>query len=79
MIFNEAKILNVPVITTDFGSSYEFIRDGEYGIITTIDAIGDVLFAVISNTGLYEMLKNNMKNLKYSNASIINSLHSLFH
>lgn len=79
MIFNEAKILNVPVVTTDFGSSYEFISDGESGVITTINEIDNVLFEVISNTSFYEMLKNNMAHLKYSNASIIQSLHSLFY
>ena len=79
MIFNEAKILNVPVVTTDFGSSYEFISDGESGVITTINEIDNVLFEVISNTSFYQMLKNNMAHLKYSNASIIQSLHSLFY
>lgn len=29
MVFNEAKLLGIPIISTDFGSSYEFITDKE--------------------------------------------------
>ena len=37
MIFNEAKILQLPIISADFGSAFEFIMPGEDGFITTIE------------------------------------------
>ena len=43
MIFNEAKLLNLPIVSTDFPSAFEFIDEGINGYISSIDEIPEVL------------------------------------
>lgn len=51
MIFNEAKILHLPIISNNFGSADEFINKGEDGDICKIEdmdtVIGDIINARI--------------------------------
>lgn len=77
MIFNEAKILKLPVVTTNFGSSYEFINNGHTGIIVPLEEMADTLFSVISNPHYYNTLKQNMSNQSYSNEKILSQLRIL--
>lgn len=49
MVFNEAKCLGTPIITTDFGSSYEFIKSDVDGIITTREELPSVIGKCIKN------------------------------
>lgn len=42
MVFNEAKLLGLHIISTDFGSSYEFI-DGSNGCIKPIEYIAEAI------------------------------------
>lgn len=78
MVFNEAKILGLPIVTTDFGSSYEFIKNGEYGVIASLYMIVDVIEALILEPSYYNQLKQKMLNLSYSNDTILLSLVKLF-
>lgn len=77
MIFNEAKILKLPVVTTNFGSSYEFINNGHTGIIVPLEEMADTLFSVISNPHYYNTLKQNISNQSYSNEKILSQLRTL--
>lgn len=43
MIFNEAKILGTPIVSTNFGSSYEFIKEGRDGIISSLDNLHNAI------------------------------------
>lgn len=43
MIFNEAKILGLPIISLNFPSSHEFIEEGRDGTICRIDTIADAI------------------------------------
>lgn len=78
MIFNEAKVLKLPIVTTDFGSSYEFINNGESGVIVGLKDIADTLCSIISNSETYDTLKQNVCSQKYSNENILSQLRSLF-
>ena len=49
MIFNEAKVLHIPVLSADFGSAYEFIISGQDGFITSIDDMPKCLKSIIQN------------------------------
>ena len=42
MVFKEAQILGLPIVTTDFPSSYEFVND-ENGVISIIDKIPEAI------------------------------------
>lgn len=46
MVFKEAKLLGLPIITTDFPSSYEFVHDND-GIITSIDNLPESIADMI--------------------------------
>ena len=78
MIFNEAKVLGVPIVTTDFGSSYEFIADGEYGIISQFNTITDVLQSVIQDSIVYNRMKNSVSALNCDNETSLRNLRLLF-
>lgn len=47
MVFNEAKILNLPIVTNNFGSAYEFITEGQDGQICSIDQMADIIENII--------------------------------
>ncbi len=53
MIFNEAKIIGTPIVSTDFGSSYEFIKEGRDGIISSLDNMHNAI-ATIAKKGIYD-------------------------
>jgi glycosyltransferase involved in cell wall biosynthesis len=66
-VVNEAKILGVPVVSTNYGSSYEFIMHDVNGMITTIDNIDVCISQLINNRLIYENFKNNLKAFVYDN------------
>ena len=72
MTLREAIIFKKPIITTDFESASEQIKDGENGIITkmNVESIYDGIKKVLINENLKNDLKNNLKN-NYVNADDI--------
>ncbi len=70
-VINEAKILHIPVVTTNFGSANEFIKDGVNGIITTRDNIVNDITNIIRSLNFYSNIKLNARNFLYSNEVII--------
>lgn len=67
LTITEAKTLGIPCIVTNFEAAYEQIEDGKNGIILSKDDTNSYINYV--DTILYskDMLKNNLKNWKYSN------------
>ena len=61
MIFNEAKVLGLPIVSTDFGSAAEFINDGLNGLISPVEHIGKAISRMIEDTILYNEIKANMR------------------
>lgn len=59
MVFNEARALDTPIVSTDFGSSYEFIDSKSDGIISTFDKIGDAIDLLMADKVLYNEIKSN--------------------
>ena len=57
MIFNEARVLNVPIVTTDFGSANEFVTNGIDGFVCPIADIADVISDVCLNIDLYKSIR----------------------
>lgn len=73
MIFNEAKILGLPIVSTDFGSSYEFIEEGRDGYINSIENIHNTIADVIINKNKYDgLIPQIMNDIKEE--SIINKI-----
>ena len=48
MIFNEAKILGLSIVSNNFGSAYEFLNSNEGDIITTTDNMAEVIYLLIA-------------------------------
>lgn len=77
MIFNEAKILNIPIVSTDFGSAYEFVNQGKDGIITNIDIISDAIIELANNNCMLLEQKSNEDRYDDNN-DIVEQLTALF-
>lgn len=73
-VINEAKILHVPVVATDFGSVYEFLDNKNVGLIAPIEQIGKTISDLIANKDEYKRFKDNISSFKYDNDAIINVL-----
>lgn len=62
MIFNEAKILNLPVVTNNFGSAFEFICDGQDGKVCSMNEMPRVIETIIEgNLSLRPSISNSFK------------------
>lgn len=77
-VINEAKILHVPVLTTDFPSAHEFIDNGVNGFISSFDKFHSKLNEIISNKDLYNSIKSNISNFEYDNNEILQQISTLF-
>jgi len=70
MVFCEAFTLGVPVITTNFGSASEFIKDSNFGLICTKDTLSQKLTEILTDSKLLYTLKENLKNYQSFNNQI---------
>lgn len=73
-VINEAKILHIPIVSTDFGSVYEFIEDGVNGLISPIETISEKIESMILDKELYGKIKKNISDFEYDNNLIIDKL-----
>lgn len=77
MIFNEAKILQVPIVSADFGAAYEFIKDGETGIITPLEGIPDAIMRLFRDDGFRERIVANISRFTFDNSALIDAVKSI--
>lgn len=73
----EARILGVPVVTSDFPAAKEFVINGVDGTITSLENIDNVIISLISNEEMYNQQKNNLGGYTYNNIKILNSFRQL--
>lgn len=78
MIFNEAKILGVPVVSTDFGSVSEFIEDGHDGRVASVNDLARIILETCNDSSIYDSLKYNILTQHYSNQIVLRELICLF-
>ncbi len=73
MVANEALILDVPVITTNYPSAVALIDDGRNGIIceNSVEGIYTTLEHFISNKELQNVLKQGAKSFKYNSDMVM--------
>lgn len=76
-VLNEAKIIGLPIITTNYGSSIEFIDNGLDGIITPIEYMADEIEEIITNKEFYNAVKQHLQAFEYKNNTILNKFYSL--
>ena len=77
-VINEGKILNIPVLSTDYPSAKELIDNGKTGIISNINDFPEMIYHLIENTdNIYNKLKIYSDNNKYNNDDIILKINNL--
>lgn len=76
-VINEAKILHIPVISTNYPSANEIIND-DFGVICSIDEMPNLLAKIINNEdGIYTKMKESISNYEYSNDDIIKEIEKI--
>ena len=58
-VLHEAKILHVPVISTDYPTAIEFIKNELDGIVVPLDKLPDAIVSTLQNEQLLSQLRNN--------------------
>ena len=71
MVFNEAMVCGVPVLSSDFGSAQEFIVEEQNGYVVPIELMAKMLCKIIDERNLYDDLRNNCTNI---DLNVINQL-----
>lgn len=76
-VINEAKILHIPVISTNFGSAKEFINHEENGYIVPLEKIEEKIGLMISDKESYAKIKNNIDFFTYDNDKLLKLVEAL--
>ena len=77
MVFNEAKCLGTPVITSNFGSSYEFISSEKDGVVVSREDIPQAIIKYIQHGKIIhnysDVVENNNKYIKEQLYKLLNA------
>lgn len=75
----EARILNKPVVCTDFEVIHNQIINGENGLIASMNAVSlaDAIVRLNTNRSLYENIVNNLRKQKKGNLEEIEKLYDI--
>lgn len=76
-VVNEARVLDVPVVSNDYPSITEFIHDGINGHIIPIEEMAEILSKLIVNVRSLDNLKEGMQKDNYDNDGIITQICNL--
>jgi glycosyltransferase involved in cell wall biosynthesis len=76
-VINEAKILHTPTISTDFPSIYEFIQNGETGMISSLENISTCIYDLFNDNRLYATLKENINFFNFDNTKLMNKIEGI--
>lgn len=76
-VINEAKILHVPVVCTNFDTAKEFIENMENGIISPIDEIKYSILEILRNGELNNKIKGNISKFHFDNENIMKSINNI--
>lgn len=77
MIFNEAQILNLPIVTADYPSAFEFITNEHNGLICPISSIDKAIEQLIVNKDLYGRIKKNSTFSTINNEKIVEDFYKI--
>ena len=73
-VINEAKILGIPVVCTDFGSASEFVEDDRSGYISQIHDMNKILYTLATDRKIYEKIKSTSVRFRYDNEGILEQI-----
>jgi glycosyltransferase involved in cell wall biosynthesis len=73
-VINEAKILHIPIVSTNFGSISEFLGDRQTGLISSVDNLDNAIAEIIENKDFYKSIYKNLENFRYDNEIILKTM-----
>lgn len=73
----EAKILGVPVLSTDYGSATEFVIAGEGGCVVPLNEVVSTLTDWLQDPEMIIRLKNELNGYQFNEQRIVNQLMEL--
>lgn len=76
-VINEAKVLGIPIVSTDFGSADEFIDFGNNGYNISITLFPKTISSLILNKTNYNSLIKALSSFQYNNMEIIRSVYDM--
>lgn len=78
MVFNEARICGIPIVSSDFGSAHEFIKNGIDGLLGSTANLAELIIPIIKNKNYYNQFKINNSLIHTLNTEIKDKLVLLF-
>ncbi len=78
MVFNEARCVGLPIVSTDFPSAFEFITSEKDGIISSLEKLDVSLGRLMDDRVLYTALKNSSINYHYDNKALLMQMDEIF-
>jgi len=76
-VINEAKVLHIPVICTNFGSAVEFVDHDVNGLIAPLVNIVDAIELLVKDKKQYNRIKINLEKFSYDNQTILNKIYKI--
>lgn len=75
--FAEARILGVPVLSVDYESAPEFIKDNDGGRIVPRARISSAISEIMGNNDYYNLIKKETQSFQYDNQQILDTIYDL--
>lgn len=73
----EAKILGVPVITTDYPCAYESVENNKEGFVVSFDDIVPAIVKMLNNEAdAYSSIKKHLSSFKYDKETLLRNLYT---
>ena len=76
-VINEAKILHVPVVCTNFDTAKEYIDNMVNGIISPIEEIKHSILEIVQNDELKNNIKANISKFHFDNSDILKKINEI--
>lgn len=76
-VVNEAKILHTPTVSTDYPSIFEFIKDGETGLITSLEDMPKTIMKLMTDQNLYSHIKERISVFGFDNTELMKRIKSI--
>lgn len=77
MVITEARVLNVPIIATDFATASEFVEDGVDGVVCQIAKIADNIIDIMNDKSKVHTWLENSKKRSQNNELAIQQMNRL--
>lgn len=78
MVFNEARICGIPIVSSDFGSAVEFIRNKVDGLIGPLCELPNLIMSIMTDEDYYKKSGKSNATILNLNNEIKNKLALLF-